>query len=84
MEATNPNRSMIKKNQSYVSAVFIYSQTVKVQQKGLMKTKYKYKPQSIVYISLQNFSVVFTATVAHFIDQWSYLKMYYLDTRPES
>lgn len=48
-----------------------------------MKKKPK-KPQNIVYIYLQKFSVVFTAAVAHFVDQWSNLKMYSLDTRPEN
>lgn len=30
MEASNPNKPMIRKNQSYASAVFIWSQRVRV------------------------------------------------------
>lgn len=38
---------MISKNQSYAFAVFIQLQTIKVWEKGLMKTKYK--PQTTEY-----------------------------------
>lgn len=84
MEATNPKRSMIRRIRvTHLLSLFSHKY-LRWEKRVKWKQNTNHKPQNSVYISLQKFSVLFTAAVVHFIDQWSNLKTYYLDTWPEN